>query len=80
MKIKDITSQAIIDIRCEMNRYKRTTDKEIAKELEITPASLSRLYNKTTTPHILTWWKIITMHAKYCGMQRNTELLSKLET
>lgn len=68
----------LVDIRYTYNREKRTSDKEIAQLLEITPASFSRLYTKVTHPKITTWQKIINLHAKCMGKERNTELLNRI--
>lgn len=76
--IKDCTAQMLIDIRCAYNKEKRTSDKEIAKKLGITPASFSRLYTKLTMPKIMTWQKIIKLHTQCIGIQRNTELLKRI--
>lgn len=76
--IKDCTSQMLIDIRYAYNREKRTTDKELAKLLEITPASFSRLYTKVTRPGMKTWYKLVNLHAKCMGKERNSELLNRI--
>lgn len=77
--IKDCTSQMLIDIRYAYNREKRTSDKELAKLIGVTPASFSRLYTKVTQPNIGTWMKIISIHAKCMGKERNSELLNKID-
>lgn len=78
MTIKDCTSQMLTDIRRNYSKERRTTDKEIAKIIGITPASYSRLYTKVTMPKIMTWQKIVNLHAKTCGIERNYELLNRL--
>lgn len=76
--IRDCTSQMLIDIRYAYNREKRTSDKELAQLLEITPASFSRLYNKVTRPSMKTWRKLSNLHAKCMGKERNTELINRV--
>ena len=69
----------LIQIRSEKNRNHRITDKKIAEELGITPASFSRLITGVTEPKIMTWYKIYQEYVKYMGIQRANELMSKIE-
>lgn len=78
MTIKEATSRMIQDIRWQLNRERKTTDKEIAKILEITPASLSRLSTQVTTPKIMTWQKINILHEKTTNPQRHQKIIESL--
>lgn len=73
MTIKEATQQMLWNIESktiqEATRIgKRTYDKEIAKHLEITPASYSRLRTGVTQPKITTWYKIIKLHEEKVGI------------
>lgn len=78
MTIKEVTQQMLWDIRYQYNREKRTSDKELARILEITPASFSRLITAVTEPKNETLKKIVKLHAITNGDKRNQELIQKL--
>lgn len=78
MTIKEATQKMLIDIRYAYNREKRTSDKEIAKIIGITPATLSRLYTKVTMPKIMTWQRIINIHRNCMGLNRTEYIINQI--
>lgn len=54
--------------------YKPTYNKEIAKRLEITQATYSRLRTGVVTPRIATWFKICKLHTETNGENKTKEI------
>lgn len=78
MTIKEVTQQMLYQIRGELNRNKKVTDKEIAEKLELTQASFSRLITAVTEPKIKTWVKICKLHKTLCGNVKNYEIIKNI--
>ena len=78
MTIKQATSRMLQDIRWQYNREQKTTDKELAKMIGITPASFRRLSTGVTTPKIMTWQKINQLHEKTTSLERHMEIIGRL--
>lgn len=83
MTIKKATQQMLWNIESKTKEEatrigKRTYDKEIAKHLEITPASYSRLRTGVTQPKITTWYKIIKTHENLIGPIKTAEIINQI--
>lgn len=78
MTQKEATQKLLIEIRGVYNRTERHTDKEIAKEIGITPVSFSRLITGVTVPNIQTWALIVNKHAKLLGKEKTDKIITEL--
>ncbi len=80
MTIKQATWKMIQCIRAHYirNSEKRITDKEIAKELEITPVTFSRLYTGVQNPDIITWWKLCKKFKEVSSKEEFNNLINEV--
>lgn len=81
MTIKEATQEMlrqieIANVKEKQEKGLRGYDKDIAKELNLTKASYSRLKTGVTKPQIMTWYRITNLYQNYYGVQRLTTLFS----
>lgn len=62
MTVKEATQKMLRRIYSQRAATEKITDKKLAEELNITPASYSRLSTGVTEPKIMTWAKICKLH------------------
>lgn len=84
MTIKEATQQMLWNIERRNTREcnekgVRSYDKQIAKQLELTPASYSRLRTGVTNPKITTWYKIVKLHEKKVGVGITQTIINQIK-
>lgn len=77
-EIKQATSKMLRNISGEMNKVKRTRDKEIAQELGISKTVYSNLVNEKTKPGIILWYKIINLHREKVNNEETNKIIENI--
>lgn len=77
-EIKQATSKMLRNISGEMNRKKRTSDKEIATLLGISKTVYSNLINEKTKPGIVLWYKIICLHREKVNIEETNKIIENV--
>ena len=82
MTLKEATSMMLKRICVkyyEANQWHIVPDKQIAKDLELTPAAFSRLKTGVTTPKAATWLKITEKFKLVCGELAAKTIIEQIE-
>lgn len=84
MTIKEATKEMLWNIENKNTKKKneegkRGKDLDIARMLQITPASYSRLRNGLTEPKIMTWFKIVNLHIEMVGIGATENIISQVK-
>lgn len=78
MTIKEATQKMLRRIYSKRAMTERITDKIIANELGITPASYSRLSTGITEPKIMTWAKICKLHTQAYTQEETNSITNQI--
>lgn len=79
-EIKEATAKMLRNISGEMNKVKRTSDKEIAEMLGISKTVYSNLLNKKSMPGIILWYKIICLHREKVNNKETNQIIENVNT
>lgn len=77
-EIREATAQMLRNISGELQKTKRTNDKEIAERLGVSKTIYSNWRNRHSTPGIIQWYNIITLHREILGDKLTNEIIENV--
>lgn len=77
-EIKKAVRKMLMNISGEMNKTKRTTDREIGQKLGISKTVYSNIINEKTMPGIVLWYKIVCMHREIIGDEETNLIINNI--